>query len=110
MKEPNPFKAVSTVDVTWIVDDEEAYVYRLESGSLVVDPGFDSIRFRIAEVNGRDDSFEVLLLKRDNCFFARFDYPGLEGTDYPLSLSRAADEVLLYRVTRRSRVYIHLSY
>ena len=103
------FISTGAVQVHWIWDDQDGYIYDSEPESLRNNPASGTIRFVLRERNGDDDKFEILIKQEGDEFFARIDYESLDDREHKLKLYVGNEDLVLYLETVHNRVYFHLS-
>jgi hypothetical protein len=100
-------KAVSRVKVTWFYEDE-IYLYESVPGSILVNPGAETVRFELRDLYGEDDNFEVVSSGKGGSYAFSTDYFGGGEIPRPLKRFDTQDETIFYHEANRERAYFHL--
>jgi hypothetical protein len=103
------FLATTQVNVSWIYEDVEGFLYKNVDGSVVANSGAQSEKFKLREKNGDDVSFEVIIRKVKETFVFVTDHPEMKRKNYPLKVYVAPDELIFYFEDAYNRSYFHLS-
>jgi hypothetical protein len=98
------------IKANWIWEGENGFSYESVPGSIVSNADFSRLRFILKEINGNDDSFEVLIIRSSNSFSAKIDYPGLEDRIFPLKAFVSENETVLYLESFHNLAYFHLEH
>src|SRR5438105_705535 len=62
------FLETKEIVVSWVFEDTEGYVYKSVPGSVVPNGKSLSLRFELAEKNGDDENFQVIIRKNNGSF------------------------------------------
>ena len=98
------------IKANWIWEAENGFSYESVPGSIASNADLDTLRFTLKEINGNDDSFEVLITRSSNSFSAKIDYPGLQDRIFPLKAFVSENETVLYLESPQNLAYFHLEH
>lgn len=96
------------ITVSWVYEGTEGYIYKSVPGTVVSSEETQSLRFELAEKNGDDENFEVIIRKRNGSFILKADHPEMKSREYPLKEYLAPDELVFYLQDENNRAYFHL--
>lgn len=95
------------ITVSWLYEDKEGFVYKSVPDSIVANEQARSLRFELAEKNGDDDNFEVVIRGSNGSFTLKADHPEMKDREYPLKGYSGPDELVFFLQDDKNRAYFH---
>lgn len=102
------FLDTQEVIVSWVFEETEGFIYKSIPGTVVPNKTSLSLRFELAEKNGDDENFEVIIQKTNGSFTLKADHPKINNREFGLKEFVSEDELVFYLHDNSNRAYFHL--